>query len=176
MRKYVIFAMAAIFMLSATLTAQPQPQPQQGHMRGDKKEFKQDDKKMITPEKRAEFMAKQLQLSDAEKAKVQDLFVKQDAKRKQQLEEIKKLKEEQKAKFEANRKAQEDDLIKIIGNEKFRQLQAMHIARLEKENRMLKMKRMSCQAPQGKGQQSPMMEKMKKMRMEKMKKGQEKEQ
>ena len=173
MRKYVMLAMVAIFMSGTVLIAQGQPQP--NHKRGDKKEVKQDEKKMITPEKRAEFMAKQLELTDAEEAKVQDLFVKQEARNKQHMEEVKKLKEEQKAKFEAEKAAREADLIKIIGNEKFQKLQSMRIAHLEKENRMFKM-RMMHQAGPGKDQQHPMMmEKMKKMRMEKMKKEQEKE-
>jgi hypothetical protein len=51
----------------------------------------------------------------------------------------------------------------------------MRIARLEKENRMYKMRMMHQEGP-GNDQHHPMMEKMKKMRMEKMKKEQEKEQ
>jgi len=173
MRKYVMIVMVAIFMSGNAFNAQGQPQPR--HKRADKKEVKQEEKKMITPEKRAEFMAEQLELTDAEKSKVQDLFVKQEARNKQHMEEIKKLKEEQKAKFEAEKAAREADLIKIIGNEKFQKLQSMRIARLEKENRMYKM-RMMHQAGPGKDDQYPMLEKMKKMRMEKMKKEQEKEQ
>jgi hypothetical protein len=173
MRKYAMLAMGAILMFSMALMAQGQPQPK--HRRADKKEVKQDVKKMITPEKRAEFMAKQLELTDAEKAKIQAMFEKQAAKNKQHIEEIKKMKEEQKARFEAERDAREADLIKIIGNEKFQKLQSMRIARLEKENRMYKM-RMMHQAGPAKNKQHQMMEKMKKMRMERMKKGQEKEQ
>ena len=172
MRKYVLLVFAAVFMLSAAVVAQSQRQPR--HNKGDKKEIRQEVKEKITPEKRAEYMAKQLELSEVEKAKVQALFEKQDAKIRQQMEEVKKLKEEQKAKFEANRKAQEDELIKIIGNDKFRQLQSNRIARLEKENRMHRMKMMQQQRP-GTEQQRMMMEKMKKMHQERMKKEQEKE-
>lgn len=164
MRKYVVLVLAAVFMVSTAVVAQAQP----GHKR-DKKEIRQEVKEKITPEKRAEFMAKELELSDVEKAKVQALFEKQDAKIKQQMEEVRKLKEEQKAKIEANRKAQEDELIKIIGDEKFRQLQSKRIARLEKENRMHRMKMMQQQGP-GTEQQYMMMEKMKKMHQERMKK------
>lgn len=172
MRKYVLLVLAAAFTLSTAIVAQGQGQPR--HKKGDKKEMRQEVKEKITPEKRAEYMAKQLELSDVEKAKVQALFEKQDAKIKQQMEEVKKLKEEQKAKFEANRKAQEDELIKIIGNDKFRQLQSNRIARLEKENRMHRMKMMQQQRP-GNEQQRMMMEKMKKMHQERMKKQQQKE-
>ncbi|MEA4935617.1 MAG: hypothetical protein VB102_03130 [Paludibacter sp.] len=172
MRKYVLLVLAAAFMLSTAVVAQGQGQPR--HNKGDKKEMRQEVKEKITPEKRAEYMAKQLQLSDMEKAKVQALFEKQDAKIKQQMEEVKKLKEEQKAKFEANRKAQEDELIKIIGNDKFRQLQSNRIARLEKENRMHRMKMMQ-QARPGTEQQRMMMEKMRKMHQERMKKEQQTE-
>lgn len=172
MRKYVLLVLAAAFMLSTSVVAQGQIQPK--HNKGDKKEMRQEVKEKITPEKRAEYMAKQLQLSDVEKAKVQALFEKQDAKIKQQMEEVKKMKEEQKAKFEANRKAQEDELIKIIGNDKFRQLQSNRIARLEKENRMHRMKMMQQQGP-GTEKQRMMMEKMKKLHQERMKKEQDKE-
>lgn len=140
MKKYAVLALATVFMFGTTLFAQNQPQPK--HQKEGKREFKRVEKKMITPEKRAEFMAKQLELSDAEKAKVQALFEKQAASQKVQMEEIKKMRQEQKAKFEANRKAQEAELVKIIGNEKFQKLQAMQIEHLKKMNRGEKMKMM----------------------------------
>jgi periplasmic protein CpxP/Spy len=158
MRKYVMLAMVAIFMFGTAFSAQGQPQ--QRHNRTDKKEVKQDEKKMITPEKRAEFLAKQLELTDAEKAKVQDMFVKQDAKVEQHMEEVKKIREEQKTKFEAERKSRDAELIKIIGNEKFQKMQAQRIQRLEKENMMMKMRMMQKNKPNE--HQKIMMEKMKK--------------
>lgn len=140
MKRYLMLAIATIIMSGAILIAQEQ-QPMPKNLKGDKKEFK-NEQKMISPEKRAEFMAKQLNLSAAEKAKVQALFEKQDVKIKEHQAEMEKLREERRAKFEAERKAQEAELIKIIGNEKFQQLQSLRIARLEKMNKMHKMKDM----------------------------------
>ncbi|NDP19453.1 MAG: hypothetical protein GZ091_00010 [Paludibacter sp.] len=140
MKKYAMVALAAFFMLSTVLTAQNQAQP--NHERVGKKEFKHEEKKMVSPEKKAEFMAKQLELSDVDKAKVQSLFEKQEAKHKVQMEEMKKMREEQKAKFETDRKVMETDLIKIIGNEKFQKLQAIQIDHLKKMNRSEKMQMM----------------------------------
>ncbi len=139
MKRYAMLAIATVFMFSTVLIAQDQ-QPMPKKIKGDK-EFKEG-KEMVSPEKRAEFMAKQLDLSAAEKAKVQALFEKQDARVKQHREEMEKLREERRAKFEAERKVQEAELIKIIGNEKFQQLQSLRIARLEKMNRMHKMRDM----------------------------------
>ena len=85
-------------------------------------------------------MAEQLQLTDVEKAKVQALFEKQQAKAKQRQEEMKSNREEQRAKMDAERKAYEAELIKIIGNEKFQQHQAQRIARLENKNRKMRMR------------------------------------
>jgi len=140
MKKYALLALATVFMFSTTLIAQNQTQP--NHEKGGKKEFKKEERKVISPEKKAEFMAKQLVLSDAEKVKVQALFEKQAAKQKVQMEEMKKLREERKAKLEAEKTAQDADLINIIGNEKFQKLQAMQIEHLKKMNRPEKMKDM----------------------------------
>lgn len=138
MKKYVAFAMAAILLLGMTVSIQAQVR--QGGQGPARNEVRQPERKMITPEKRAEMMAEQLQLTDAEKAKVQALFEKQQAKAKQRQEEMKDNREEQRAKMDAERKAYEAELIKIIGNEKFQQHQAQRIARLENENRKMRMR------------------------------------
>lgn len=139
MRKYVTFAMAAIIMLGMTISVQAQVR-QGGQGPAARNEVRQPERKMITPEKRAEMMAEQLQLTDAEKAKVQALFEKQQTKAKQRQEEMKDNRENQRSKMDAERKAYEAELIKIIGNEKFQQHQTQRIARLENENRKMKMK------------------------------------
>jgi len=102
--------------------------------------MRQPERKTVTPEKRAEFMAKQLELTDAEKAKVQALFEKQEVKAKQRQEEMKKMREEHRAKMDVERSVNQAELIKIIGKEKFQEMQSQRIARLEKENNMLKMR------------------------------------
>ncbi|MDD4489884.1 MAG: hypothetical protein PHD30_05210 [Paludibacter sp.] len=137
MKRYVTFAMAAILMFGMTLSAQTQV-CQGGQRPATRKEMKQPERKMISPEKRAEMMAEQLQLTDVEKAKVQALFEKQQAKAKQRQEEMKNNREEQRAKIDAERKAFDAKLIKIIGNEKFQQHQALRIKRLENANRKMR--------------------------------------
>jgi len=79
----------------------------------------------VSPVKRAERMAKELGLTDTEKAKVQAMFEKQEQSRVQHQAEINKIREEQKSKFEAERKAQDTELESIIGKDKFQQLQTL---------------------------------------------------
>ncbi|MEI7505115.1 MAG: hypothetical protein WCJ61_17710, partial [Paludibacter sp.] len=59
-----------------------------------------------------------------QRAKVQALFEKQDKIRAERQAEMKKMKEQEKAKFESERNAQESEMEKIIGAEKFQQLKA----------------------------------------------------
>jgi negative regulator of genetic competence, sporulation and motility len=77
-------------------------------------------------------MAKELGLSDAQKADVQALFEKQDVKRHQQMEKVEKLREELKAKYEAQHKSNDEALTNIIGKDKFQKLQAMRSDRMDK--------------------------------------------
>jgi len=79
MKKVALMALVAIFSLSFSLSAQDTA-----------KAKKQDNMRMPTEmrwtaKNRAENMAKQLNLSDEQKAKVEALFEKQDAKRKEQM-------------------------------------------------------------------------------------------
>lgn len=134
MKKIVYLVLAAILLSATVITVQSQPRGK--YVNRPTTETKKADKPNFTPENRAEFMAKQLELSDAEKAKVQALFEKQDAKVKQRQEKFRKVREEHLAAVEADRKANETELIKIIGNEKFQQLQAQRIYRLEKMNKI----------------------------------------
>ncbi|PKP16593.1 MAG: hypothetical protein CVU06_14390, partial [Bacteroidetes bacterium HGW-Bacteroidetes-22] len=69
MSKYVTIVITAILLFGMTLSVQAQiPQERQ---RPERKETKQPEKKVVTPEKRAEFMAKQLELTPVEQAKLQ---------------------------------------------------------------------------------------------------------
>jgi Spy/CpxP family protein refolding chaperone len=130
MKKYGMLALAIIFMFSVSVMAQD-PAPHQEH-HGEKKELKRGEKLMISPEKRAEKMTKGLELTNAQKAQVQALFEKQDAKRHQEMEKAEKMRAEMKAKFENERKMNDEELTKIIGQEKFQKLQAKRAERLEK--------------------------------------------
>ncbi len=130
MKKYGMLVLGVAFMFSIAVSAQNPTQPQ--GERGPRKEFHQGDKPMVSSEKRAEKMAQELSLSAAEKAKVQALFEKQDAKHKEQMEKAEKMKAEMKVKFDAERKANEEEMTKIIGPEKFKKLQDMRAEKMEK--------------------------------------------
>lgn len=132
MKKYVTLVLAAALTISMATVAQDQTPPPA--RKGERKEIKPIDKFQVSPEKRAEKMSKELGLTDAEKAKVQALFVKQAAARSKDKAEMEKLKKEHMAKFEAERKAQDAELEKIIGKEKF--------LKLEKERADMKAKLM----------------------------------
>jgi len=121
MKKYGMLVMASAILFSVAVSGQEQTPPQ--GRKSDRKEFKQAERPQVSPEKRAEKMAKELGLTDAEKAKVQALFEKQEAVRVQHQSEVIKLREEHMAKFEAERKAQDAGLVKIIGQEKFQKLE-----------------------------------------------------
>jgi hypothetical protein len=133
MKKYVVFAIVTLFVASISVMAQG---PREG--RGPQGE-KPGKHMMLTPQQRLDQLAKHVELTDAEKARVLELFVKQDEKRDAIQKEFKKLKE----KGEAERKAAEEDLKKIIGSEKYIQLQAERIEHLKKMNqKMMKHKMM----------------------------------
>jgi len=140
MKKYGWLALVALFTMTFGLSAQNQ----RGH-RGEGRHEKGMEK--ITAEMRADKMAKELNLTADEKSKVLQLFTQQDEKMKAFREEQKKVMKarqaemkERMAKFDAERKAQDAELQKIIGKDKFAQLQELRIERLEKMNRMQKMK------------------------------------
>jgi hypothetical protein len=130
MKKYGWVAVATMFMFSVVVMGQDQMHP-----RGEKdsrKEFKRGERPQLSPQKRAEKMAKVLQLTDLEKAKVQSLMERQDEKMKQHQLEIKQLREEQKMKFQAERKAHDEELQSIIGKEKFEKFQSIRMEHLKK--------------------------------------------
>ena len=129
MKKYAILLMASAFVFTLSLDAQ-KPGRSQKHD-GPKKEIKRAEKPQISAAKRAGYLAVDLELTDAQRAKVQALFEKQDKIRADRQAEIKKLKEQEMAKFEAERKAQASEMEKIIGAEKFQQMKAKHDSRLQ---------------------------------------------
>lgn len=139
MRK--ILTIACVAMLSTGMVVMAQAPQHPNVKRGERKEMRQEKREHFNPEKRAEMMAKQLELTEAELVKLKALFEKQEAKATKHREEMKKQREEQRAKMEAERKANQADLIKIIGQEKFNELQAKRITHLQRENQKLKMRK-----------------------------------
>ncbi len=122
MKKNVYLVMCMMFILTFTLSAQRQRMnkartPQNCEQRMDNRQ-----RGMVTPQMRADRMATELGLSENEKAKVKDLFEKQDANKVTRMDEIQKMKKEMKAKFEGDRKSNEAELERIIGKEKIQKL------------------------------------------------------
>lgn len=130
MKKYGIVVLAIAFMCSSAVSAQDlQPKPEKD---GHKKEFKQPERPKLSAQKRAGYLAVDLELTDAQRAKVQALFEKQDKVREERQAEVKKLKEQEMAKMEAERKANDTEMEKILGTEKFQQFKAKQAERMEK--------------------------------------------
>ena len=122
MKRYGMLALATVFMISLAVSAQDGPPPMGKRM--NKKEMKQGEFPKMNAQKRAALMAIDLNLTDAEKAKVQALFEKQDAQREQHRADVEKIRKEQIEKFQTERKTQDAELEKIIGKEKFQKLEA----------------------------------------------------
>lgn len=125
-----MLVLAFVFILSLSVSAQDQtpPQKREGH----KKEFKQGEKPKLSAQKRAGYLAVDMELTDAQRAKVQALFEKQDKIREERQTEIKKMREQQMAKVETERKANDAEMEKILGTEKFQQFKAKQAERQQK--------------------------------------------
>jgi Spy/CpxP family protein refolding chaperone len=116
---------ASLFIFSAAIIAQETAAPTAPQMIMRKEMRVEHHHGIVTPQMRADKMAKTLGLTDAEKSKVKELFEKQDAARIKMADEVYKIKQEMRVKFENARKANEADLEKIIGKDKFEKLQAL---------------------------------------------------
>ena len=112
MKKYVMLALAAILSLGISTNAQDQQvRNGQGREGGQRMQ--------LTANDRAERLAKQLELTDVEKAKVLEMYEKQDANREKLRKEKPEANTDRRAQFEEQRKAEDAELEKIIGKEKF---------------------------------------------------------
>ena len=139
MRTKLILCAMLFSASTLLLNAQP-PRQHNGNGQGQGQGPGQN-REMLTPETRADRMAKHLELTDAQKAKVLELFKQEDVKMKAMREEVKALREKnekmsdaQREKFAAQRKAHEAELEKIVGQEKYAKL------KVEREGQMQKMK------------------------------------
>lgn len=128
MKKYGMLVMA--FAFSLAVSAQDQ-MPPQGGQRGQGQEMRQGNRPQMTPQMRAERMAKQLDLTADQTAQVKALYEKQDAERQKKQGEVQKTREEMRAQFETERKAQDTELEKIIGPEKMKKLQDIRAERMK---------------------------------------------
>lgn len=120
MKKYLKFALASVFFFSMTAMAQG---PQGGFGGGMRQQ---------PPKERAEAMAKDLNLSDADKAKVQAVFEKNDEKMTKFRAEADRDAPDFREKMMALREAQNADLIAVVGKEKFETYQKLQAERREK--------------------------------------------
>jgi hypothetical protein len=102
MKKYAILVLASVFMLNLSLMAQDPTTSKAAKV--ETKAAKTPEQKKASTEKRVAKLAKDLSLTDAEKAKVLNLFENETIKGKKRDVELKK----------------------IIGDEKFLQYQKMH--------------------------------------------------
>ena len=87
----------------------------------------------VTAESRADNLAKELDLTEQQKAEVLELFKKQDVEREKNRAANGQNREFDREAFQAERKAQDAELEKIIGAEKFKLLQQK---RAERQLRM----------------------------------------
>ena len=82
-------------------------------------------RKEMTPEKRAEQMAKQLELTAEQTQQVQKLFEERDAKRKERIADSSISREERQEIMQKERKDFDEKLEKIIGKEKMEKYDAL---------------------------------------------------
>jgi len=132
MKKYAKLVLASLFIFSMTVMAQEQATPSvkptgQG-------ETRQGPRQQLSAQVRAENMAKDLSLSDAEKSKVQEVFEKNDVLFTKFRAEVKRDSPDFREKFKALRDAQNADLVKAIGQEKFDTYQKLMAERRQKMN------------------------------------------
>jgi Spy/CpxP family protein refolding chaperone len=127
MKKYAKLVLASLFIFSMTAIAQDQTTPPVNH--SGQSGMRQGPRQQLSAQVRAENMAKELNLTDAEKTKVQEVYEKNDVLFTKFRTEVSRDSPDFREKFKALRDAQDADLIKVIGQEKFatwQKLQAEH--------------------------------------------------
>jgi len=130
MKKTLMVMLCTLFTLSVTIFAQKENQPQQM-----KKEMRQNPPKRMSAEERANYWAKELNLTDEEKAKVTELFKKEDENRAKYREEMQRNREEMRAQMQKDRKANDAELEKIIGKEKFQKYDSIRSEQMKNRKR-----------------------------------------
>ena len=132
MKKYVKLALASVFFFSMSVMAQDQiPTPANN---GTQNGMRQGPRQQASAQLRAERMAKDLSLTDAEKAKVQEVYEKNDVLFTKFRSEVSRESPGFREKFKALRDAQDAELEKMIGKEKFQTWQKLQAERRQKMN------------------------------------------
>lgn len=139
MKKYVMLAVATLMMVSLTMAQQP------GHNRGQRGDgncpgregIKKERKMEMNPQAMVDRLAKQVELTDVQKADLLKHFEKQAQNREAMKQEFRKLQE----KAKADQQVAQDEVEKILGPEKFKKLQSDRIENLQKMTKRMMMKK-----------------------------------
>lgn len=139
MKKYVMLAVATLMMVSLTMAQQP------GHNRGQRGDgngpghegIKKERKMEMNPQAMVDRLAKQVELTDVQKADLLKHFQQQVLKREAMRQEFRKLQE----KAKADQQGAQGEVEKILGPEKFKKLQADRIEHLQRMNKKLMIKK-----------------------------------
>ena len=130
MKKYAKLVLASLFLFSMAVVAQDQtPPPPRA---GGQNEMRQGPRQQMTAQQRAENMAKDLNLTDVEKAKVQEVYEKNDVIFTKFRSEVKRDDPDFRTKFKTLRDAQDADLVNVIGKERFDKWQKLQAERRQK--------------------------------------------
>ncbi len=127
MKKFFVLAFAAILTIS--LSAQ-----NQGRNNGNGPGNQGGGRMQFTPENRAEQLAKQLELTDEQKAQVTELYKKTAEQREKMRSENQGSNVDRRAQFEEMRKAEDAELEKIIGKEKMEKYLQIRAEREQRRN------------------------------------------
>ena len=130
MKKTIVLTLTAVLLCTVTLSAQ------RTNGKNNASEHPR-----ITAEKRADYWAKELDLTDKQKTEMLTLFEKQDAERVKKQADNAQEREAKREAFQAERKAQDAELKKIVGEEKFQQLQQKRAEQKKKTERNVKMRK-----------------------------------
>ncbi|MDD5183789.1 MAG: hypothetical protein PHS84_00835 [Paludibacter sp.] len=130
MRKYAKLVLASLFLFSMSIMAQEQTP----RANGQQTESRPGGRQQMSAKDRAESTAKDLGLTDEVKAQVQALYEKNDEAFAKFRSETSRESPDFREKFKALRDAQDADLKKIIGEEKFEALQKIRAERRKMRN------------------------------------------
>ena len=130
MKKYAKLVLASLFIFSMTAIAQDQTTPPVNS--AGQSGMRQGPRQQLSAQVRAENMAKDLNLTETEKTKVQEVYEKNDVLFTKFRTEVSRDSPDFREKFKALRDAQDADLIKVIGQEKFAAWQKLQAERRAK--------------------------------------------
>ena len=131
MKRYSTLVLVSVFIISVPAMAQDQA-PTTGKNNAPTEMRQQGARQQMTALQRAENMAKDLNLTNEEKAKVQEVYEKNDVIFAKFRTEVKRDNPDYREKFKALRDAQDADLLNVIGKEKFDKWQTIQKERREK--------------------------------------------